>query len=154
MLEDSQIASADALDPASGDDADFRILDLPVAPGFGGKLPPLRVRARSDGGAEAWIDTGPGTANGVGNLHGGFIAAAGEMTLFLPLYLHGRCARGGTVTVDYGVQYLAGGTIDQPLFVEIDLLRETGRMAFVRGTFRQGETRIAAFQGTIRKVRT
>ena len=41
--------------------------------------------------------------------------------------------------------------IETPLEAEVELLKETGRLLFLRGVVTQNEGRIAAFSGTIRK---
>jgi hypothetical protein len=41
--------------------------------------------------------------------------------------------------------------LNEPLEAEVELLKETGRLLFMRGIVSQGESRIAAFSGTIRK---
>ena len=38
-----------------------------------------------------------------------------------------------------------------PTGAEVELLKETGRLLFMRGIVMQGESRVAAFSGTIRK---
>ena len=48
-------------------------------------------------------------------------------------------------------QFLGAGTIDQPLDAVAEILRETGRLAFLRGTIEQDGNLIAAFSATIRK---
>ena len=57
----------------------------------------------------------------------------------------------GGVTVDGTSQFLAGGAIGSPIDIVTEVLRETGRMLFVRGQIEQdGETKLA-FTGTLRK---
>jgi acyl-coenzyme A thioesterase PaaI-like protein len=56
------------------------------------------------------------------------------------------------VTLDCSVQFLSGGAIGVPLDAEVELLRETGRLAFFRGRVLQGEEVVAAFTGTLRKA--
>ena len=99
------------------------------------------------------METDARCANMLGTLHGAFLGSIAEQTLFLPLYLHGRVARDGVVTVDLGVQYLASGEAGAPLDVHVEALRETGRMAFIRGELRQQGRIIVAFTGALRKVR-
>ena len=40
---------------------------------------------------------------------------------------------------------------DEPLDAEVDLLRETRRLIFMRGLVVQGDAKSAAFAGTVRK---
>jgi len=112
------------------------------------------VRGLGEGHAEALIETGPRSRNVMGGLHGGFLSAVAEKTLFLPLFVLGRVATGGVVTVDYSLQYLSGGDVSTPLIADIELLRETRRLAFVRGVLRQAGARLVAYSGTLRKLGT
>ncbi|MBL7373451.1 PaaI family thioesterase, partial [Escherichia coli] len=48
-------------------------------------------------------------------------------------------------------QFIGTSTIGQPIIAEIELLRETGRMLFLRGVLRQDEATLASFLGTLRK---
>ena len=41
---------------------------------------------------------------------------------------------------------------DVPLDAEVELLRETRRLVFLRGMVLQGDNRVAAFSATIRKA--
>jgi hypothetical protein len=49
------------------------------------------------------------------------------------------------------VQFIGAGVIGEALEAEVELLKETGRLLFMRGVVSQGESRVAAFSGTIRK---
>jgi acyl-coenzyme A thioesterase PaaI-like protein len=142
-----------ASDATHEPDADgWRQLDIPDPDGFDARISVMRVRALPGMRAEAVIQTGQGAANSSGRLHGGFIAAVVEQCLFLPLHLHGRVSISGTVTIDFSLQYLAGGNVELPLLAQVEMLRETGRMAFVRGTLVQAGEVITAFSSTLRKV--
>jgi acyl-coenzyme A thioesterase PaaI-like protein len=56
------------------------------------------------------------------------------------------------VTLDCSAQFLSPGEIGHPLDAEVELMRETGRLAFFRGRVLQDETLVAAFTGTLRKM--
>ena len=120
--------------------------------GFDALFQSFLVRPAGDASAEAQIDTGPRSRNLLGGLHGGFLSAMAEKTLFLPLFVHGRAATGGVVTVDFSLQYLTGGDVEKPMLAQVELLRETGRLAFVRGVLRQAESTLVAYSGTLRKL--
>jgi len=55
------------------------------------------------------------------------------------------------VTLDLAVQFIGAGSLDAPIEAEVELLRETGRLIFLRGLIVQGEARVASFSGTVRK---
>lgn len=139
-------------DPALAD-AGWSRLDIPDAPGgFDDGFAPLLVRASGPGRAEALIETGRRSCNVMRGLHGGFLAAMAEKTLFLPLFVAGRIGQGGVVTIDFSLQYLIGGDTEKPLLARVELLRETGRMAFVRGELTQDGEALVAYAGTLRKL--
>jgi acyl-coenzyme A thioesterase PaaI-like protein len=55
------------------------------------------------------------------------------------------------VTLDLNTQFLSPGRLGIPLDAEVELLRETGRLAFFRGRLVQGEDVVASFSGALRK---
>jgi hypothetical protein len=59
------------------------------------------------------------------------------------------------VTLDLSTQFMGRGNIGEPIEAQVELLRETGRLLFMRGLIVQGEgvaeEKILAFAGTIRK---
>jgi hypothetical protein len=48
-------------------------------------------------------------------------------------------------------QFIGTGRADIYLDAEVDVLRETRHLIFMRGLVVQGEARLAAFSGTVRK---
>jgi acyl-coenzyme A thioesterase PaaI-like protein len=145
-------ADLTAPDAITHADDGWRMLHAVDGEGYDNLLPSLLVRALPGGDAEALIETGVRTSNVAGGLHGGFLASAAEQTLFLPLFVRGIVQRGGTVTIDFNLQYVAGGEIGTPLIAQVRLLRETGRMAFVRGELLQNGALLVAYSGTLRKL--
>lgn len=150
MLPSSDIGVLDAA--AAPHEGAWRPFDTVPVASFEQRLPPLEVRAGAPGFAEMRVAPDQHCANVMGGLHGGFLAAAAEQSLFLPLYLHGRCSRGGIVVIDFMLSYLAGGDLATPIVAKLEVLRETGRMAFVRGTLWQGDVTLVAYSGTVRKI--
>ena len=60
---------------------------------------------------------------------------------------------GGAGTVDLSAQFIGAGSWGEPLEARIELLRETGRMLFLRGlVVQEGQPTIASFTGTLRKI--
>ena len=132
----------------------WSVLDDPGGERFDHLLPSILVRANGPGRAQARVDTDVHATNVFGGLHGGFLAAIAEQTLFIPLYVHGRVSRGGVVTVDFSMQYLAGGRADTPLEADIRVMRETGRLAFIRGELSQAGEVIMTYAAVLRKLKT
>jgi len=119
--------------------------------GFDELLGPIMVRA-VESGAEAIITGGPSRLNVHKGFHGGFLAAAAEKCLVLPLYLHGYIAHGGVVTINFALQFLQQVDPMIDLLARVSLDHQTGRMVFVRGELTQGDKVAVTFSGTLRKL--
>ena len=85
------------------------------------------------------------------NLHGGALLGFIDVALFAASRGFGLIEAGTAVTLDLSVQFIGGGRIDAALEAQVELLRETGRLLFLRGLVVQGDDKIAGFSGTIRK---
>lgn len=59
---------------------------------------------------------------------------------------------GPAVTLDCAVHFLDAASIGPALDAEVELLRATGRLVFLRGRVLQEEKLIASFTGTLRKL--
>ena len=94
------------------------------------------------------------------HVHGGALLGFIDMAMFAACRGFGVLTAGAAVTLDLSTQFIGGGVIGVPIEAQVELLRETGRMLFVRGIVVQArpdadgdgsEERIAAFSGTLRK---
>jgi len=85
------------------------------------------------------------------NLHGGALLAFIDIALFAASRGFGLIEAGIAVTLDLSVQFIGAGAISEPVEAQVELLRETGRLLFLRGLVVQGGGTIASFSGTIRK---
>jgi uncharacterized protein (TIGR00369 family) len=85
------------------------------------------------------------------NVHGGVTLAFVDIALFAGSRMFGLIEAGTAVTLDLSVQFIGAGKPHAPLDAEVELLRETRRLLFLRGLVTQGAEKIAAFSGTIRK---
>ena len=108
---------------------------------------------RSEGDHKARLRMFPGHANSnLSNaIHGGVTLGFIDVAMFGASRMFGLIDAGTAVTLDLSVQFIGAGVIGQPLDAEVELLKETGRLLFMRGLVLQDENRIAAFSGTIRK---
>ncbi|MET0269223.1 MAG: PaaI family thioesterase [Sphingomonas sp.] len=112
----------------------------------------MRVLVEAPDKVRLRVYPGPQQRNLVGSIHGGFLLALVDQALFAaPTRLKIAGARDG-VTIDCSTQFLSAGRIGEPLDAVVEILRETGRMVFMRGLLEQGGTRVLAFSGTIRKA--
>ena len=102
--------------------------------------------------ATVMLESRPTHANRLGALHGGFIAAFADHALFAGLAAMGRPEQAAAVTVDLSMQYCGSGSIGLHLRAEVELLRETGRLMFLRQTIFQDDNLIAASSATVRKA--
>jgi acyl-coenzyme A thioesterase PaaI-like protein len=87
-------------------------------------------------------------------VHGGTTLALMDIALFAGAHQFGMLGAGPAVTVDLSSQFVGAGRIDEPMDAVVELVRETGRLAFMRGLIVQGEGDkdiVASFTGTIRK---
>ena len=76
------------------------------------------------------------------------VATAG---LFAAARSHGLITAGTAVTLDLNTHFVGGGRIGEVMEARVDLVKETGRLLFLRGLVVQEEDVIAEFSGTIRK---
>lgn len=118
---------------------------------FNAFLEPLHVRVE---GAIARVRMMPRHehSNLRDHVHGGALLGFMDVALFAAARGFGVLEAGGAVTLDLSAQFIGGGQIGEPLEARIELLRETGRMLFLRGLIVQdGVPTIASLTGTLRK---
>lgn len=56
------------------------------------------------------------------------------------------------MTLELSTQFIGAGKPDQPLDAVVEVLRETGRLLFLRGEVVQGDHLVAGFTGLVRKA--
>ena len=87
------------------------------------------------------------------HIHGGALLGFMDVALFGAARGFGVLSAGGAVTLDLSAQFIGAGRWGEPLEGRIELLRETGRMLFLRGlVVQEGQPTIASFTGTLRKM--
>jgi acyl-coenzyme A thioesterase PaaI-like protein len=86
-------------------------------------------------------------------VHGAVTLGLIDISLFAAAHilLGGNAA--SAVTLDVSTQFIGRGMLDQALDAVVEVLRETGRLVFLRGKVEQECGMVAAFSATIRKVR-
>ena len=89
--------------------------------------------------------------NAAGNVHGAITLALADISLFAAMYVLRGLDAGRAVTLDLTAQFIGAGNASRPLDAVVELLRETGRLAFLRGLVVQGDDLVASFTGTVRK---
>lgn len=118
---------------------------------FNAVFGPFLVRREPDGRARCRVLLEKRHSNLADAIHGGAILAFADMALFAAARALDVPGAGAAVTLDCHAQFLAAGRVDEPLDAVIELLRETRRLAFLRGVMEQPHGAIAAFSGTLRK---
>ncbi|MBK9587633.1 MAG: PaaI family thioesterase [Sphingomonadales bacterium] len=103
---------------------------------------------------KAWVRMFPERrhSNFADNLHGGTVLGFIDVALFGACRIFDLINAGTAVTLDLSAQFIGAGQMDVPLDAEVELLRETRRLVFLRGLVLQGDNRVAAFSATIRKA--
>jgi uncharacterized protein (TIGR00369 family) len=88
-----------------------------------------------------------------GIIHGAVTLALIDISLFTTMHTLGTGNAGPSVTLELSTQFTGAGKSDKPLDAVTEIMRETGKLVFVRGTVEQdGEAEIvASFSGIVRK---
>lgn len=97
--------------------------------------------------------------NLVDNIHGAVTLGLIDIALFAAMHINGSGEAGPSVTVELSTQFVGGGDPSRPLDAVSEIVRETGRMLFLRGFAVQprddgGEDIIASYSGIVRKMRS
>jgi uncharacterized protein (TIGR00369 family) len=124
--------------------------DLPEAR-YHATLGKLLVRGEGKGRARCRMFPDVAHSN-LGNVvHGGAILTFIDMTMFAGGYAAGA-ALGPSVTLDLSAQFLSAAELGLPLDATVELLRESKRLAVMRGLVEQEERIVASWSGTLRKI--
>jgi acyl-coenzyme A thioesterase PaaI-like protein len=102
--------------------------------------------------ARVALETRSSHRNRLDTLHGGFLAAFADHAYFGALWILGHEEQLNGVTIDLSMQYLGAGKVGPDLVAQVDLLRETGRLFFLRMLLTQDGAPVAASTATIRKA--
>ena len=87
-------------------------------------------------------------------VHGAITLALMDVALFASMRLLLGGDAGGSVTLELTSQFIGAGKPGVPLDAVVEVLRETKRLVFLRGTVVQGEADevlVASFSGIVRK---
>lgn len=134
--------------------------NLKDATRYNALIEPLQVRRdvdTADGRPTARLRMVPGRQHSnLGNaVHGGITLGLIDIALFASCHQFGVLNVGPSVTLNLDTQFISAGRIDEPLDAVTELVRETGRLVFLRGMVVQGEGDrhiVATYSGTIRKA--
>jgi acyl-coenzyme A thioesterase PaaI-like protein len=114
-------------------------------------LGPLLVRRESDSSARVRLIPQHHHTNLSDNVHGAVTLGLIDVALFAAWRQISNGDAGGAVTLGLDTQFIGAGDPGRPLDAVVELLRETRRLAFLRGLVVQDDDVVASFSGTIRK---
>ena len=114
----------------------------------------MLVRAESDRTCRVRMFPERKHSNLLDMVHGAVTLALVDIALFAAMrtLLNGNA--GGSVTLELSSQFISAGALDKPLDAVVEVMRETKRLVFMRGTVVQGEDDehlVASFSGIVRK---
>lgn len=87
-----------------------------------------------------------------GIVHGAVTLSLIDISLFTTMHTIGTGNAGPSVTLELSTQFVGGGDPRRPLDAVTEIVRETGRLVFVRGTVEQEDEVVASFSGIVRKM--
>lgn len=114
-------------------------------------LGPLLLRADEDGKARLRMFPQHRHTNLNDHVHGAVTLGLIDISMFAAFRLLSGGDAGGSVTLGLDTQFIGAGDPARPLDAVVELLRETRRLAFLRGLVIQDDELVASFSGTIRK---
>jgi uncharacterized protein (TIGR00369 family) len=109
------------------------------------------IRIGEDGAVECAMPAEDKHLNGLGFLHGGFLMAFIDQVMFA-IARPRLSATVGAVTLSCDTHFLGSGVAGKNIHGSGEILRETGKMLFIRGLLTQDGNSVCAFTGTLRKV--
>lgn len=112
----------------------------------------MLVRREGDRSARLrLVEAGKQHSNVLDAVHGGVTLALIDVGMFAAMFTVIGADAVGAVTLDLQNQFIGAGRIGQPLDVVSEIMKETRRLVFVRGTVEQDDHLVASFMGTLRK---
>ena len=117
---------------------------LSVTEPFEDYLGPLYYRYDEQGRAWSWMQVGPQHCNGIGTVHGGVLLTMADYVLCL------AANDAGVLTVTMQTQFVAAARDGDEIYGVAEMVKRTGRMAFVRGELlAAGERQLLIFSGSV-----
>ena len=111
----------------------------------------ILARAEGDRVARLRVQAAHKHSNLHDRVHGGATLALIDIAMFSATRILLGPRVTGSVTLDLTTQFIGSGAIGEPLDAVSEILKETGRLIFVRGVVEQGGELIASYSGTLRK---
>lgn len=118
---------------------------------FNAMLGRMIVRLEDDGRVRMRAFPDRSHSNLSDRVHGGALLGYIDVALFATARTHGLIEAGTAVTLDLSTQFIGAAAIGRPLDFVSEVLRETGRLLFIRGLAEQEGAVVASYSGTVRK---
>lgn len=112
----------------------------------------LITRVDSDGKARLRMFPERKHENLQGIIHGAVTLALIDISLFTTMHTIGTGNAGPSVTLELSTQFVGGGDPHRAMDAVSEIVRETGRLVFIRGMVVQEHDVVASFSGIVRKV--
>lgn len=112
---------------------------------------PLLVRAESENLARVRMEVKQHHTNGGNGIHGGTTLGLVDVSMFAGLHILRGTDAARAVTIDTSAQFIGAGDPSRHLDAQVEVLRETRRLAFLRGLIVQEDDLVASFTGTVRR---
>ncbi|MCX9147655.1 PaaI family thioesterase [Erythrobacter sp. WG] len=112
----------------------------------------LITRVDADGKARLRMFPERRHENLSGVIHGAIILSLIDISLFVTMHTIGTGNAGPSVTLELSTQFVGGGDPKRPLDAVTEIVRETGKLVFVRGMVVQEDETVASFSGIVRKM--
>lgn len=125
--------------------------DLPDEGRYNASIGKMIVRPEGPGRARCRIWPQRAQSNLADVVHGGAIMTFIDVAMFAGGSMAGLDDVTFGVTLDAQVQFIAPARLGVPLDASVELLKETRRLAFLRGLVEQEGATVAAFSGALRK---
>ncbi|KPQ37996.1 MAG: hypothetical protein HLUCCX21_00735 [Porphyrobacter sp. HL-46] len=87
-----------------------------------------------------------------GIIHGAVTLSLIDISLFTTMHTLGSGNAGPSVTLELSTQFVGGGDPTRPMDAVTEIVRETGKLVFVRGMVEQEDNIVASFSGIVRKM--
>jgi acyl-coenzyme A thioesterase PaaI-like protein len=114
-------------------------------------LGPFFFRDEPDGrSVRCIIETGIQHTNGADFLHGGFIMSYADMVYFAIAWRSLEDTLAVTLTANY--EFVGAGRAGVPLEAVGEIIKETGKLIFVRALLSQGDVPVCMTTATLRKI--
>lgn len=90
--------------------------------------------------------------NQYGMVHGAVVLGLVDVAAFVAAAALRGKAFTGAVTLEVNNHFVGAGTLDKPLDAVTEIVRETGKLIFARGTIEQGDKVISSWSSILRKI--